>query len=111
MNGDSVWVLPRVEGFHNFWATILYSSGIVGLALVVIVYLSIISRALKATSDPKLRIILLSFLLSYAVLLWYRWTATSGILEFAVFSYILCDIQKQNRGETVSLEPHIHLTD
>ena len=96
-------VLPKVEGFHNCWSTILYSSGIVGLILIVLLYGSIILQAMRAATDNRFRMILLSFLVSYAVLLWFRWTATSGILEFACLSYVIHDLKNHNRAEQLSL--------
>ncbi len=92
-------VLPKVEGFHNCWSTILYSSGIVGLILIVLLYGSIILQAMRAATDNRFRMILLSFLVSYAVLLWFRWTATSGILEFACLSYVIHDLKNHSAGQ------------
>lgn len=87
------YVLHNVSGFHNFWATILYSSGIVGLIMVIALYIMLFRQVLSSNASFKFKIVALVFLLSYAVLLWYRWTATSGILEFAMFAYILYDIK------------------
>lgn len=36
---------------------------------------------------------MITFLISYIFLLWFRWTATSGILEFAVFAYVMKNVQ------------------
>ena len=84
-------MLHRVDSFHNLYLTILYSAGVVGLLLVLVLYYRIMKKSLTSCTDNKMKIVIAVFLLSYAVLLWYRWSATSGILEFAVLAYILND--------------------
>ena len=95
---DSSWsykILQRVDSFHNLYFTILYSAGIVGVVMVLVLYYSIIKTSLTGCTNSKMKTVIVCFLLSYAVLLWYRWSATSGILEFAVLAYILNDIHRE----------------
>ena len=90
------YILPEVSGFHNLYITIYYSSGIIGLATISLMFFYIISTLLK-NSDKKLAIILVSYIILYMILLWFRWTATSGILEFATLQYIIMKDKKHEK--------------
>lgn len=90
------FILPQVNGFHNFYITIYYSSGLAGLTIVLFMLANIIKNLYKLR-DKKLAIILVSYVVLYMVLLWFRWTATSGILEFATIKYILMKEKKYEK--------------
>lgn len=83
------YALYHRNSFHNFWATIYYSCGLIGVIIVCALYIFLIKKIINSNSNYKFKIVMLTYILTYAVLLWYRWTATSGILEFAIFAYVL----------------------
>lgn len=56
-------VAPRVSNLHNWWLEVLVNGGIVGLALYVLFYFTLLSRQIKAASastDPLVRYMSLS---------------------------------------------------
>lgn len=100
-------VLHYVTGFHNFWGTILYSSGIIGLFLIIVLYVSLLKRIVVSDVDCRFKIVSVAFWVSYAVLLWYRWTAACGVLEFAMFSYVLHDIEHRSVDVPIQIDEQI----
>lgn len=96
-------VLHNIDSFHNFYFTILYSAGIVGLLFVIALYCYLFKSALTSCNNRKMKIVIACYLVSYAVLLWYRWSATSGILEFVLVAYILSDLNKQS-GTDITIQ-------
>ena len=96
VNSYTYRVLSDVNnlGFHNCWFTVLYTFGIVGFILFCFIYLRLFKKVLKIKAGNSFKMCMLTFLGAYAVLLFFRWTATSGIAEFAVFSFILSDMKK-----------------
>ena len=92
------------DGFHNFWLTILYSAGIIGLVLIILLYFNIIKKVRLCNVGAKMKFLLILYLILYAVLLWYRWSATSGVLEFAVLAFILKQIEHETKQEKGKVE-------
>lgn len=89
------YILYQVSGFHNFFATIFYSCGLVGLSIVFIAFIYLLFSFVMNYS-LKQAIVLCAYFASYLFLLWFRWSATSGILEFAVLSYVAASYKIQN---------------
>ena len=86
------------DGFHNFWLTMLYSAGFIGLILIIIMYFNIIKKVTLYNVEPKMKLLLVLYLVLYAILLWYRWSATSGIFEFGVLAFILKQIEYDSKN-------------
>ena len=89
------YIINQVSGFHNFFFTVYYSSGLVGLALTVILFLKLIYVFLKSPISKSSKLYLIAYIFLYLLLLWYRWSCTSGILEFALLSYVF-NLSKKN---------------
>lgn len=89
-NSDyTYYILHHVNAFHNCWLTVCYSAGIIGFILILILYFSLFKKVRIRCSNSKIRLCIYTFLVTYFVLLWYRWSATSGILEFFVVEIVL----------------------
>lgn len=84
--GETLYTHQVVMGanfLHNFWFMSLLSIGIVGTALYIGTFIQFASSVRRAM--PKWAyVLLLVFFFTYAVVLWFRWTATGGMLESAV---------------------------
>ena len=91
------YILHHVSGFHNFWATICYAAGIMGLLFIGILYFSLFWKARRYCKDKKIRLCIYAFLAAYFILLWYRWSATSGVFEF----FVLAVVMKLSSQETI----------
>lgn len=78
-------VIENKSGLHCFWISIIYSSGFVGLSSIVLFIVDFIkttAHTLKCKGFYKFVPII--YIVIYCVVLWFRWTATSGIFEFAI---------------------------
>ncbi len=85
---------PSKDGFHNFYGTILYSSGIIGLFFVGSLFFYIFLKIKNNISSRKEIAMLSIYVGIYMFILWFRWTATSGILEFATIAFCISFIKK-----------------
>lgn len=78
-------VIKNKSGLHCFWITIIYSSGFVGLLSLIFVFIDFIKSTVKMLKPEGFyKFIPIIYLGIYCVVLWFRWTATSGILEFSI---------------------------
>ncbi|MGN1295441.1 MAG: hypothetical protein ACI4U5_03450 [Bacilli bacterium] len=82
----SYYILQQKASFHNFYTTIFYSSGVYGFLVVLYLFLYIFSEIKHKVKQNKYRFLLYAYVILYMFILWYRWTATSGILEFATLA-------------------------
>lgn len=85
----TTYILYRVNAFHNLYTTTYYSAGLIGIILLGTIFLKIINYCKIYLIDKKIYYTSLTFVLLYMFVLWFRWSATSGILEFATFSFVL----------------------
>lgn len=92
----TLMMFPLKTGFHNFYGTILYSSGIFGLTFVLSLFVYIIKKIKEFMYKKMEFIILILYIFLYMFILWYRWTATSGILEFASLAFCISNIKNCN---------------
>lgn len=75
---------------HNFWFTMTLSIGAVGTFLYTAVFVRFIRSIVRSRVQfGAARPLLIVFMVAYAFVLWYRWTATGGILESAVLCTLL----------------------
>lgn len=75
---------------HNFWYTMTLGMGLAGTFLYVAVFVRFAHSCLCAQIHSRnAAFLLVMFLAVYAFVLWYRWTATGGILESAVLETFL----------------------
>lgn len=88
------YILYHVSGFHNLYATVYYSSGIIGVIFTLCMFIYIF-KLTGNVANNKTRYILYLYIALYMFMLWYRWSATSGILEFATFAYIMFISEKK----------------
>ena len=91
------YILHKVNGFHNFFATIYYSSGFVGVCLIYCIFFKILYDLCKKIKDKKMIVISCFYILLYIFMLWYRWSATSGILEFSCLAFLISNNKKSNK--------------
>ena len=89
------WKFHEELDFHNFWLANLYMSGIIGILLIIMMFIYICINIWDCKAENKFKLVMYSFILSYALMLWYRWSVTSGILEFAVLAYIIGNINNE----------------
>lgn len=89
--GESVYthsVVMSANFLHNFWFMSVLAIGVVGTLLYVSCF---IQYALLVREQLLKReyCLIIVFMLAYAFVLWYRWTATGGMLESAVLAAFL----------------------
>lgn len=76
--------------FHNLYACILCSQGIIGIIIVLLCYLAIWKRITICTTNSKgLRATLHLYEIGFAVMNYYRWSATCGIGELIILACVL----------------------
>lgn len=78
-----------VSGFHNCWYTIWYSAGTFGFVFIMTLYMSLFLKARSQCKNKKVRLTVYAFLFSYFILMWFRWSATSGIFEFFILAIVM----------------------
>ena len=82
--------------FHNLYACILCSQGAVGIGVVFIAFLGIWKRiSLEVRLSKGLRATLHMFLIGFAIMNYYRWSATCGICELIVLACVLTLCRKR----------------
>lgn len=69
---------------HNFWYSCVLSIGLVGCALFVFLFICFARETARKTRDKRLATLVVAFFVIYAFVIWFRWTATGGVLETAV---------------------------
>lgn len=89
--------------FHNFYVTVYYSTGLIGVFLTILLFASIIKNLYKYVENKNLKLILIAYVLLYMFISWYRWTATSGILEFATLAFIFINSKKVDEDKENSI--------
>jgi O-antigen ligase len=87
--------LLRLRHSHNFWLGRLYSGGLIGAGVVIIGIMHLLRRIIVCAQELRIKVMLSSYLLVYLVMLWYRWTATGGLLEMFVFLIVLASAEKE----------------
>ena len=81
------YIINQVSGFHNFFFTVYYSSGLIGLSLTILLILKMIYSFYTSPIAKSNKFYLTIYLFLYLMLLWYRWSCTSGILEFSMLAF------------------------
>lgn len=69
---------------HNFWYSCILSIGLVGCIMFVALFIGFVKRLSRRTPDKNIVAVVAVFLVIYAFVIWFRWTATGGVLEAAV---------------------------
>lgn len=83
-------VILHNTALHNFWYMMTLSIGLLGSALYLTTFIAFFkSVSNKFANTREIKILLLVFMLTYAFVLWFRWTATGGVLESAVLCTLL----------------------
>ena len=85
----TTYILYRVNAFHNLYTTTYYSTGLIGLSIIIMLFFKIIEYLKSNVLGKNIQFTLIAFVLLYMFVLWFRWSATSGILEFATVSFVL----------------------
>lgn len=76
--------------FHNLYACILCSRGLLGIVVVFFCYVEMWNRISVCTTQSKgLRLTLHWYMVGFAVMNYYRWSATCGICELVALSCVL----------------------
>lgn len=83
------YIMHYVSGFHNCWYTIWYSAGTFGFIFIMTLYMSLFLKARSQCKNKKVRLTVYAFLFSYFILMWFRWSATSGIFEFFILAIVM----------------------
>lgn len=114
-NAQGSYLLSEYAGatgtsFHNFYANILGLQGIAGIALIVGVYIKMIGATTTACSAGSARrgfkAFLIMYIIGYAAMLYFRWSADCGLCEMAMLAYVInlarsdsqenCDTDKES---------------
>lgn len=84
--------------FHNLYGNILMCLGVIGIAVVTFINISIWKRITKSCINfVQLRRVMHLFQLSFLLMNYYRWSAVCGIAEMIVFALILKIIEKDGK--------------
>lgn len=86
---------------HNFWFTMTLATGAVGTFLYIAVFIRFAQHVIQSRENARTsRTLLVIFMTAYAFVLWYRWTATGGILESAMLCTLLALYQSSPTAES-----------
>lgn len=86
--GAGTWdynVIMISAKLHNFWYSALLATGVIGMTLYIAPFF-LYARSFMDLLDKRTFVLLITFMAVYAFVLWFRWTATGGILESAVLA-------------------------
>lgn len=98
-------IIMRDTTLHNFWFTMTLCTGVVGTFLYVAVFVRFAQSLMRMQEGSGTsRTLLVIFMATYAFVLWYRWTATGGILESAMLCTLLALYQSPPKEETEFLD-------
>ena len=76
--------------FHNLYANILLTQGLLGVALTAAVFLDIFRKIRRGFwNSAPLKYSLLLYLAGFAIMNYFRWSAACGIPEMMTFAYVL----------------------
>lgn len=103
--GESAYthqVVMNANFLHNFWYMSLLSIGCVGTALFLAVFVRFAQSA-RRTVPKRCYALLQVFLLAYAFVLWFRWTATGGLLESAILMALISFYPHQDTDGEASM--------
>lgn len=73
--------------FHNFYYTVLYKQGFLGLCLIGAILVTIAKNIVDYFKKTDLLIPVLVYFMIYLFVLRYRWSAGSGLPEVMIISY------------------------
>lgn len=88
-NGDTL---------HNFWYSCILSIGLFGCILFIALFVEFAKKVSLRIRDRHLATLVIAFIAIYAFVIWFRWTATGGILEAAVI-YSLIKLSADTEGQ------------
>lgn len=84
--------------FHNLFANLLLTQGILGIGMAVAVFFNIFKKICQCCKNSTpVRISLLLYLIGFAIMNYFRWSAACGIPEMLVLAYVL-RLQEQPTG-------------
>lgn len=82
--------IMEASNLHNFWYSCILAVGFIGLVLYVIPLASFARNRLTGGGIPReTKLSIACFFAAYAFVLWFRWTATGGILEAGMVAFFL----------------------
>lgn len=83
-------VILHNTALHNFWYMMTLSIGLLGSALYLTTFIAFFKNVSnKFANSQEIKVLVFVFMLTYAFVLWFRWTATGGVLESAVLCILL----------------------
>lgn len=89
--------------FHNYWYTILFKQGIIGLIMVIAFFGKMIKDVYQLKTDLWISAMLYTMILGSAVSLTFRVTATCSIYETMMIAVLMNIIRRstkrENKGE------------
>lgn len=89
------------NNLHNFWFSCVLSLGLIGFALYVAPFIQFCLRQ-KGVCDKHSHLVQLMFVCTYAFVLWFRWTATGGLLESCLLAYYIAATRRKRDTELSS---------
>lgn len=116
--GDEPWALSSYGGkvgtaFHNYYADTLGLEGVLGIALLVGVVVSMLhvvwstTQAGEGGRRRRLCIFLTAYVALFFLMLYYRWSADCGVGELIMLAYVfnLCRLEGESNGLHDCLRP------
>ncbi len=87
--------------FHNYWYTVLFKQGIMGLIVIVVFYVTMIKSIFDMNEKKWKRCLLLMFVVGSVISLTFRITATCSVFEMCMIAFFIR--QTENRQEDAGL--------
>lgn len=84
--------------FHNYWYTILFKQGFLGLIGVVVFYLSVFKRIICMNACGWIRLLLFMVLAGTVISLTFRITATCSAYELLLVGYFIRVFEHDQKG-------------
>ena len=88
--GVAARYLSRVgTNFHNFYLNILCLQGLFGICILATVFFDLIGKALSLScNSSKAAAFYVLYIVMFALMLYFRWSADCGIIELVSLAYI-----------------------
>lgn len=93
------WMIERLLNksiFHNYWYTILFKQGVVGLVFIVVFFLRTIKTVLKLNTSLWFRSLLALLIIGNMISQTYRITATCSVFEMLLIMFFVKQIESRD---------------
>ena len=83
--------------FHNYWYTVMFKTGIVGLVVIFVFFVRVVRSIFLAEKQYREKWMIALTLTGYLVSLTFRITATCSMLDFLLAAFLIRQLDKDKK--------------